>query len=196
MLDRHAPVAQGFLAGAFSSSPRSVSRSDAPVSNISLSQRFTKKEGSTMAVRAIPEGFHSVTPSMPVDGARKFIDFIKQAFGAEETVYMPSPDGKVMHAELKIGDSIIMTSDPMGGFEPMPSTLMLYVKDVDAVFKRAVQAGAKSVIEPSNMFWGDRSGRVKDPFGNFWILSTHVEDVTPAEMEKRAKAFMQSMSKQ
>ena len=149
-----------------------------------------------MAVRPIPEGFHSVTPSIPVDGARKFIDFMKQAFGAQDIVNMPMPDGRVMHAELKIGDSIIMTSDPMGGFEPMPSTLMLYVNDVDAVFKRAVQAGAKSVIEPSNMFWGDRSGRVKDPFGNFWILSTHIEDVTPAEMAKRTKEFVQSMSKQ
>jgi uncharacterized glyoxalase superfamily protein PhnB len=149
-----------------------------------------------MAVRPIPEGFHSVTPSMPINGARKFIDFIKQAFGAQELVCMPMPDGRVMHAELKIGDSIIMTAEPMGGFEPMPSTLMLYVNDVDAVFKRAVQAGAKSVIEPSNMFWGDRSGRVKDPFGNFWILSTHIEDVTSAEMEKRTKEFVQSMSKQ
>ena len=149
-----------------------------------------------MPVKPIPEGFHTVTPSISVNGARKFIDFMKQAFGAQDIVNMPTPDGKVMHAELKIGDSIIMTGDAMGGFEPMPCMLMLYVNDVDAAYKRAEQAGAKSVIEPSNMFWGDRSGRVKDPFGNFWILSTHVEDVSPAEMQKRSKAFLESMSKQ
>jgi PhnB protein len=108
-----------------------------------------------MAVKAIPEGYHSVTPSLVVKGADKLIDFIKEAFGAEEAFRMPAPTGEIMHAEVKIGDSVVMLNDAMGQ-SPTTSSLFLYVTDVDRVYQRALKAGATSVSEPANMFWGDR----------------------------------------
>jgi PhnB protein len=145
-----------------------------------------------MAVKPIPDGFHSVTPELNVQGAAKLIDFLKQAFGAEEIMRMPGPGGGVMHAEVRIGDSVLMLADAMRD-PPMPSSLFLYVKDVDAAHRKAVQAGATSVMEPADMFWGDRFSRVKDAFGNFWGIATHKEDVPPEEMPKRAAAFMKQM---
>ena len=142
-----------------------------------------------MAVKAIPEGYHSVTPSLVVKGAAKLINFMKEAFGAEEAFRMPAPNGEIMHAEVRIGDSIVMLNDAMRQ-SPTSSSLFLYVTDVDGVYQRAVKAGATSLSEPANMFWGDRMAQVKDEFGNQWSIATHVEDVPPQEMEKRAEAAM------
>jgi PhnB protein len=142
-----------------------------------------------MAVKAIPEGYHSVTPSLVVNGAAKLIDFVKEAFGAEEAFRMPAPTGEIIHAEVRIGDSVIMLNDAMHQ-APTTSALHLYVTDVDRVYQRALKAGATSLGEPANMFWGDRRAQVKDQFGNQWAIATHVEDVPPEEMQKRAEAAM------
>jgi PhnB protein len=145
-------------------------------------------------VKYIPEGFHAVTPYLTVRDAQQAIDFYKRAFGARERMRMPSPDGKVAHAELQIADSIIMLGAECpehGGVSPQtlegsPVTLSLYVQNVDEVFDRAVDAGA-TVKEPvGDKFWGDRSGSLTDPFGHKWMLLTHIEDVPPDEMKKRA----------
>lgn len=143
-----------------------------------------------MAVKPIPEGYHTVTPSLVVKGAGKLIEFLKQAFGAEESFRMPTPSGEIMHAEVRIGDSTLMLADPMG---PSPATtsssLFLYVSDVDAMYKRAINAGATSASEPADMFWGDRVAQVRDPSGTHWSIATHKEDVSPAELQKRVAAM-------
>ncbi len=154
-------------------------------------------------VRPIPEGYHSITPYLVVNDAAQAVEFYKKAFGAELKEMMRGPDGKsVMHCELKIGDSIIMLSDefPMSSCKS-PKTLggtttnlMLYVDDVDAVFNRAVAAGAKSQMPVQDMFWGDRYGKLSDPFGHEWGLATHKEDVAPEEMQRRAQAAFREMS--
>jgi PhnB protein len=145
-------------------------------------------------VRAIPEGYHSISPSLTCKDAARAIEFYKDAFGAVETVRMPSPDGKVAHAELKIGDSIIFLNDEMGPMaEVTPGTprmyLFLYVENADKTFTRAVAAGAQIDMALENQFWGDRYGKVTDPFGHQWGIATHVEDVAPEDMGKRAAAF-------
>jgi len=145
-------------------------------------------------VRAIPEGYHSISPSLTCKDAARAIEFYKDAFGAVETVRMPSPDGKVAHAELKIGDSIIFLNDEMGPMaEVTPGTprvyLFLYVENADKTFTRAVAAGAQIDMALENQFWGDRFGKVTDPFGHQWGIATHVEDVAPEDMGKRAAAF-------
>jgi uncharacterized glyoxalase superfamily protein PhnB len=142
-----------------------------------------------MAVKPIPDGYHSVTPYLVVQGAAKLIEFLKKAFGAEE-VFPPmrGPDGAIMHAELRIGDSIVMMGDAGGEFQPMQSMIHLYVGDADAVCKRALQAGATSVRELADQFYGDRSAGVKDLCGNFWWIATHKEDVSPEELARRAAA--------
>jgi PhnB protein len=141
-------------------------------------------------VKPIPEGYHSVTPYLVVTGASKLIDFMKQAFGAQEIHRMAAPDGTIMHAEVKIGDSHIMVGEAGGPNPAMPTMLYLYVTDTDATYKRALAAGATSEMEPKNQFYGDRNAGVKDASGNRWYIATHVEDVAPAEMEKRAQAAM------
>jgi PhnB protein len=150
-----------------------------------------------MAVKPVPEGYRTVTTYLTVDNAADAIQFYGRAFGARERSRMPMPDGKIAHAEIEIGDSIVMLSDPM----PQASTkapkelggstagVFLYVDDTDAAFKKAVDAGATSLMEPENMFWGDRFATVQDPFGHTWSMATHVEDVPPEEMEERAKAM-------
>lgn len=144
-----------------------------------------------MAVKPIPDGFHSVTPYLIVQGVAKLIDFLKQSFEAEETMVRTTrPDGTIMHAEVRIGDSIIMMGEPMGEFQPMPGSIYLYVNDTDAVYKRALQAGATSMMEPADQFYGDRNAGVKGPSGNIWWIATHIEDVSPEELAKRAEAFM------
>jgi PhnB protein len=143
-----------------------------------------------MAVKAIPDGYHAVTPYLVVQGAAKLIDFLKQAFDAQETFRMPMPDGTIMHAEVKIGDSMMMMGEASEQWKPMPAALYLYVTDADAVYKRALQAGATSIMEPADQFYGDRHGGVKDPSGNMWWIATHKEDVAPEELKKRAEAFM------
>jgi uncharacterized glyoxalase superfamily protein PhnB len=144
-----------------------------------------------MAVKPIPEGYHSITPYLTVPGAAKLLDFLKQAFEAEELHRMARPDGTIMHAEVRVGDSPVMMGEPMGSYEPMFGSLYLYVHDVDAVYKRALQAGATSTSEPADQFYGDRSAGIKDPVGNQWWIATHKEDVPPEEIARRAEACMQ-----
>ena len=142
-----------------------------------------------MAVKAIPDGYHTVTPSLVVKGAAQLIDFIKEAFAGEEAFRMPAPSGEIMHAEVKIGNSVVMLNDAIRQ-SPTTSSLFLYVTDVDRVYQRALEAGAMSVLEPAEMFWGDRMAQVKDQFGNQWSIATHIEDVPPQEMQERAEAAM------
>jgi PhnB protein len=139
-------------------------------------------------VKPIPEGYHSVTPYLIVEGASDLIDFTKQALGAQERMRMPGPGGQIAHAEIQIGDSVVMLSDASPENPPTSAMIHLYVPDADSVYSRALQAGATSLREPADQFYGDRSAGVKDKFGNQWWLATHVEDVPPEEMEKRAAA--------
>ncbi|HSB15690.1 MAG TPA: VOC family protein [Bryobacteraceae bacterium] len=141
-----------------------------------------------MPVKPIPEGYHTVTPYLVVPGAGRLIEFLKEAFKAEEVERMSQPDGTVMHAEVRIGDSIIMMGESSDKFPAMPAAIYVYVPDVDAVYKRALAAGAASTMEPANQFYGDRNAGVKDPSGNLWWIATHVEDVPREEMAKRAAA--------
>jgi PhnB protein len=155
-----------------------------------------------MAVKPVPEGYHTVTPYLAVDDAAEAIEYYKRAFGAKERVRMDTPDGKIGHAELEIGDSLVMLSDPTPQASTKPpkelggtsASVFLYVEDVDAVVKQAVDAGATITMEVADQFWGDRFGTVTDPFGHLWSIATHVEDVPPEEMAERAKAAMAAMS--
>jgi PhnB protein len=141
-----------------------------------------------MAVKPIPDGYHTVTPYLTVRGVRRLLEFVKHAFDAEVKFQMPTPDGGVAHAEFRVGDSMVMCGEARDEWPPMPATLYLYVKDVDAVFQKAVAAGAEVVRPLADQFYGDRSGGVKDPCGNQWWVATHVEDVSMEEMGKRAAA--------
>ena len=141
-----------------------------------------------MTVKPIPDGYHSVTPYLVVQGADKLIDFLKEAFEGTEVERMTRPDGGVAHAEVRIGDSVIMMGEASGEFPAMPAMIYLYVNDADAVYKRALQARATSLEEPSDQFYGDRRAGVKDQFGNYWYMATHKEDVSPEEMARRAAA--------
>ena len=141
-----------------------------------------------MAVKPIPDNYHSITPYLMAPGAARLIEFLKDAFGAVERERMTGPDGGVMHAEVRIGDSMVMLTDGGGDWKPMPTALYLYVNDADATYQRALAAGATSVMEPVTQFYGDRHGGVKDPSGNIWWIATHVEDVSPEELRKRAEA--------
>lgn len=156
-------------------------------------------------VNAIPEGFSTITPHMVIRNASDAIEFYKKAFGAEEIMRMPGPDGKsIIHAEIKIGNSMIMIVDEMPGFEECLSPqklggttvgLMIYCEDVDAMFKRAIDAGAKEMSKPMDMFWGDRHSKVSDPFGHVWEICKHIEDVSPEECGKRAVEWFANMPK-
>ena len=149
-------------------------------------------------VKPIPEGYHALTPYLTIDGAADAIEFYKKAFGAKELSRMMGPDGKVGHAELQIGDSRLMLADesPMRGTKSPKSIggsasgIVLYVEDVDKLFKQALNAGAKETQPLENQFYGDRMGGLEDPFGHKWNLGTHIEDVSPEEMDKRMKAMM------
>jgi uncharacterized glyoxalase superfamily protein PhnB len=149
-----------------------------------------------MAVKPVPEGFHSVTPYLTVRGADKVIDFLKAAFGASNVHEpMKRPDGKVMHATMKIGDSLVMLGEESETMKAMPCQLHLYVPNADSVYQLAVKAGGKSEMEPADMFYGDRCGTVKDPGGNSWTIATHKEDVAPQELKKRAEEFYKHQHK-
>jgi uncharacterized glyoxalase superfamily protein PhnB len=141
-------------------------------------------------ITPIPQGYHSVTPHLIVQGASKVLAFIKQAFGAQEHYSLPGPDGSIMHAEVKIGDSMVMIGEATGEWKEMPASLVFYTENADAVYKRALEAGATSIREPADQFYGDRSGGVKDPAGNHWWIATHIEDVSPQELKKRAEEWM------
>lgn len=143
-----------------------------------------------MAVKYIPEGFHTATPYLVVPGVARLIDFLKQAFGAEERERMAHPDGRIMHAEVKIGNSIIMMGEPTGEMQPIPAMIYLYVPDIDATYRKALQAGAKTVMEPADQFYGDRSAGIEDPCGNKWWIATHKEEVSHEEIARRAEAAM------
>ena len=151
-------------------------------------------------VKPVPEGFHNVTPYLFVRAAALAIDYYKKVFGATEIMRMPGPDGRIMHAELRIGDSIVMLADenPSEGVMS-PQTiggysvgLHVYVEDVDAVVKNALENGAKALRPVRNQFYGDRTGSVLDPFGHLWSIATHVEDVSPEELKQRMKAMSQA----
>jgi PhnB protein len=139
-------------------------------------------------VKYIPDGYHTVTPYLTVDNLKRLIEFVKQAFGAEEVHVNSGPDGEPRHAELRIGDSRVMAGQGGGAFQPKPSQLYLYLPDCDAAYQRALAAGATSLSEPATQFYGDRHAGVTDPCGNLWWVATHVEDVSPEEIERRAKA--------
>jgi PhnB protein len=149
------------------------------------------------AVKPIPEGYPRVTPYLCVDGASAAIDFYSAVFGATERMRMPAPDGKVAHAELQFGDSVVALSDEypeLGARSPKafggsPVTMSVYVEDVDAIFERALKAGAKALRPVEDQFYGDRSGQFEDPFGHRWSVGTHIEEVSPEEMAKRAQAM-------
>ena len=143
-----------------------------------------------MPVKPIPEGYHTITPYLVVQGAGALLDFMKKAFDAKELERMALPDGTIMHAEVSIGDSRIMIAEENEMAKATPSSLYLYVPNVDGVFQHAVKAGGSTIMEPMDMFYGDRSGSVKDPSGNSWYIATHKEDVTPQELAKRADAFI------
>ena len=135
--------------------------------------------------KPIPEGFHAITSYLTVPGIPKLMEFLGKAFDARLIMRMDGPGGKVMHAEMKIGDSIVMMGEPQGPWQPRPCNVYLYVNDCDAVYRSAIQAGAKSLNEPQDQFYGDRSAGVEDPSGNYWWIATHVEDVAPDELRRR-----------
>jgi len=139
--------------------------------------------------KPIPEGYHSVTVYLTVPGVAKLMDFLKQAFGAEEIDRMQDHSGRVGHAQMKIGDTFVMMGEPQASQQPKPCNLYLYVENVDAVYQQAIQAGGKSISEPKDQFYGDRSGAVEDPSGNGWWIATHIEDVSSEEIERRAQAL-------
>jgi uncharacterized glyoxalase superfamily protein PhnB len=149
-------------------------------------------------VRPIPEGFHTVTPHLVCAGAAEAIEFYKKAFDAVELSRMPSPDGRIMHASLRIGDSPLMLADEFPNFASLgplalkgtPVVIHLYVRDVDAVYAQAIAAGAKAIMPPTDTFWGDRYGQLSDPFGHRWSLATHTRDLTPEQMQEEFKKMM------
>jgi PhnB protein len=153
-------------------------------------------------VQAIPEGYPSISPALTCKNAAKAIDFYKSIFGATEIMRMPGPGGIIMHAELRIGTSVIFLNDEIPGMSAAPSGtgtnpvyLFLYTEDVDSVFNRAVAANCKVTMPLANMFWGDRYGKFNDPFGHSWGVATHVEDVAPEEMQKRQAEWEAGMAK-
>jgi PhnB protein len=150
-----------------------------------------------MSVSPIPDGYHAATPYLTVSPAAEAIDFYSRAFDAQERYRMPGPGGSVMHAEIQLRDSVLMLADesPMGTSKAPKSlggtsaALLLYTEDVDAAYQQAIEAGAEEIQAPVDMFWGDRYAKVRDPFGHEWMLATHVEDVTPEEMQRRFAAM-------
>jgi len=153
-------------------------------------------------IQPVPKGFHTITPHLNVRDATQALNFYKRAFGAVETVRMPGPGGKILHAAIRIGDSHLFLADEMpewGSRSPQTiggtaTAICLYVDDADAVFNQAVSAGAKVVMPLADQFWGDRYGKLADPFGHEWAVATHLEDLTPEEMKKRQEIAMAQMS--
>ncbi len=154
-----------------------------------------------MPAKPIPQGYHTISPSLTVDGAAEAIEFYKRAFGATERMRMAMPDGKIAHAELDIGDSVVMLNDSLpqtsvqspkqlGG---TTASVFLYVEDVDSVVQDAIDAGATVTMPVADQFWGDRFGTVSDPYGHHWAIATHVEDLTPEEIAERGREAMASM---
>jgi PhnB protein len=157
---------------------------------------------SAKTVSPVPAGYHTATPYLTVNDGAGALAFYKRALGAREVMRMDAPGGKIGHAEIRIGDSVIMLSDEFPGTSTKAPTslggttgsVMLYVPNVDAAFKKAVDAGCKSIMAPADMFWGDRFGKLEDPYGNQWGVATHKEDVPPRQMAERARAAMAAMA--
>ena len=155
-----------------------------------------------MSVKPIPEGYNTLSIHLAVEDAAKAIDYYKQAFGAKERFRMDAPNGKIGHAELEVGNSVVMLSDPFPQSTVRPpsevggtsASVFMYVQDVDTVVKQAVDAGATVTMEVDDQFWGDRFGTITDPFGHVWSIATHVEDVSPEDMAERAKEAMAAMA--
>ncbi|MDZ4859115.1 MAG: VOC family protein [Candidatus Hydrogenedentes bacterium] len=144
----------------------------------------------------VPDGFQAVVPYFHLDGAARFLEFLTKAFGAEETFRSLTPDGKIMHATARIGNAVLEVSDATAQWHAMPCAIHLYLPDTDAAYKNALSAGATSLYEPTDMFYGERSGGITDPFGNKWYIATHVEDIPEEEMEERAQAYAKKQSQQ
>lgn len=140
----------------------------------------------TSTVKPIPEGYHTVTPYLVVEGANRLLAFLEAAFGAKVLYRTDRPDGEIAHAEIQIGDSRVMLSGSQPQWPALPCALYLYVEDCDALYAQALAAGAKSTQEPADMFYGDRHGGVIDPSGNQWWIATHIEDVGPEELDRRS----------
>jgi PhnB protein len=155
-------------------------------------------------VNPIPAGYHTATPYLTLNDCARALDFYKKAFGAQELVRMEAMPGKIGHAEIKIGDSMIMLADEMPASDTRApkslggttGSIFLYFRDVDSAYKQAVDAGAKAVMPPADMFWGDRFGKLTDPFGHSWAMATHIEDVAPDEMRKRMQQQAAKMGQQ
>jgi PhnB protein len=145
-----------------------------------------------MAVSFRPDGYHTVTPYLVVTGAAGVIAFLEKTFDAALVMRLDAPNGRIGHAEMRIGDSVVMLGDAHGEHKPTQAMLHLYVPDVDAAYQRALAAGASAVQAPKDQFYGDRSGGVRDMSGNLWWIATHIEDVAPDELQRRAAAAMQS----
>jgi PhnB protein len=146
-----------------------------------------KKTNKTKSVRTVPEGLHTVTPYLVADNAIDFIEFLKRAFDGKETFMHKTRDGKIMHSTVSIGNSTLMITDTMEGMPSQPGMFYMYLENVDDVFQRALNAKATTVREVRDEFYGDRAGAVKDKWGNVWWIATHVEDVSPDELERRSK---------
>ena len=153
------------------------------------STKKTKKKPAKKKISFIPKGYHTVTPYVMVHGAAGLIDFVKQAFGAKEKHRSSSPDDGIWHADVVIGDSHVMIADATAQWPAAPTGVYLYVKDTDALYKNALAAGATSLQEPADQFYGDRTAGVKDQWGNSWFMGTHIEDVSPKELQKRMEAM-------
>ena len=141
-----------------------------------------------MSVKSIPDGYHTITPYLIVEDADKLVEFVENIFDGELLFKMQNDKGKIRHAEMKIGDSMMMLAEASEEWKPSQTMLHLYVEDIDATYQKALEAGAIAVKEPKNEFYGDRAGCVQDSFGNFWGIATHIEDVSEAEMAERANA--------
>jgi PhnB protein len=158
------------------------------VTDVARRQARGRTARASNSVKPIPDGYHTVTPYLIVHGVPRLLDFLQQAFGATELIRAPRPDGSIMHAEVTIGDSRVMMGEPPTSSPSMPGCVHLYVVDTDALYHLALQAGATSLREPTDQFYGDRMAGVQDPVGNHWWIATHTEDVSPAELARRATA--------
>ncbi|HWP00083.1 MAG TPA: VOC family protein [Methylococcus sp.] len=142
-----------------------------------------------MTVKPIPDGFHTVTPFLVAQGVPALIEFLKAGLGAVELFRVRDAEGRVMHAQVRIGDSVVMMGEAMEDCQPVPAQLYLYVTDTDATYRTALAAGGLSLMEPADQFWGDRMAAIKDPAGNRWLIATHVADIESAEVARRAQTF-------
>jgi PhnB protein len=155
-----------------------------------------------MAVKPVPEGYYTLTPYLAVDDATAAIEWYERAFGAKERSRMPGPDGKIAHAEIEIGDSIVMLADPFPQSNVRPpkeirgttAAIFMYVENVDDIYRQAIDAGATVTSEPEDMFWGDRFASITDPYGHAWQIATHVEDLTPEQIQERSQEWMAAMA--